>query len=222
VFQAARPALAAALDRLVRSARAPAAGGLDLEEQVAALRGAVAPTAEEDWFLARMTYRHLAPTDEAALISMPAGGTFVTEVVTALADGDGQRLTVRGPVSPREVSRLLHLFQDANLDVVFTAEHEFLLCLDASEVPGGGLFYRRLGRDRVHMEKLVVARRHRGGGVADGLVREFFRRLHARGVRRVETGWFQPETLARYGFRTDPTSGGLARDLGPETLEDRP
>jgi long-subunit acyl-CoA synthetase (AMP-forming) len=216
VFHAARPELAAALDRLVRRARAVLPDALDLEEQVAALRHAIAPTAEEDWFLARMTYRHLAPTDEAALISMPAGGTYVTEVVTAVADAEGNRLTVRGPVSPREVARLLHMFQDANLHVVFTAEHEFLLCLDTSETPIGGLFYRRLGKDRVHMEKLVVARRHRGGGVSDALMGELFRRLAARGVKWVETGYFQPETLGRYGFRTDPTSAGLARDLaGP-------
>ncbi|HET8538515.1 MAG TPA: GNAT family N-acetyltransferase [Anaeromyxobacter sp.] len=222
VFVEARPELAAALDRLVQRARTLPAGGPDLEEQVAALRGAVAPTAEEDWFLARMTYRHLAPTDEAALITMPAGGTYVTEVVTALTDAAGNRFTVRAPVTPREVARLLHMFQDSNLHVVFTAEHEFLLCLDANETPIGGLFYRRLGKDRIHMEKLVVARRHRGGGVADGLVHEFFRRLQARGVIRVETGYFQPETLSHYGFRTDPTSGGLARDLGPDALEDRP
>jgi predicted N-acetyltransferase YhbS len=66
------------------------------------------------------------------------------------------------------------------------------------------------------MEKLVVARRYRGSGVADGLMQEFFRRLRARGVRRLETGYFQPEYLSRYGFRTDPTSGGLVRDLEPE------
>jgi long-subunit acyl-CoA synthetase (AMP-forming) len=222
VFDEARPELATALDRLVQRARATPGGGQDLEEQVAALRGAIAPTAEEDWFLARMTYRHLAPTDEVALISVPAGGTYVTEVVKALTDSDGNRFTVRGPVTPREVARLLHMFHDSNLHVVFTAEHEFLLCLDANETPIGGLFYRRLGRDRIHMEKLVVARRHRGGGIADGLVHEFFRRLQARGVKRVETGYFQPEMLGRYGFRTDPTSGGLARDLGPDALGAQP
>ncbi len=222
VFRDARPELAAGLDRLVRWARAAPTDSTDLEEQVAALRGAVAPTVEEDWFLARMTYRHLAPTDEAALISMPANGTYVTEVVTAVADAEGNRLTVRGPVSPRDVARLLHMFHDANLHVIFTADHEFLLCLDGGELPIGGLFYRRLGKDRVHMEKVVVGRRHRRGGVADALMNEFFRRLEARGIRRVETGWFQPEFLGRFGFRTDPTSGGLARDLGPEPVEATP
>jgi hypothetical protein len=52
--------------------------------------------------------------------------------------------------------------------------------------------------------------------VADGLVAELFRRLRARGVVRVETGYFQPEYLRRFGFGTDPTSGGLVRSLDAE------
>jgi long-chain acyl-CoA synthetase len=218
VFVAARPELGAALDRLMARARTTPAGALDLEEQVAAVRAAISPTAEEDWFLARMTYRYLAPGDEVALITMPAGGHFVTEVVVSRTDTAGRRFHVRGPISPREVARLLHMFHDGNLHVTFTAEHEFLICLDAKETPIAGLYYRQPGPDRVQLEKLVVSRRYRGEGVADGLVDEFFRRLRARGIRRVETGYFQPEYLSRYGFRTDPTSGGLVRDLEPGAL----
>ena len=100
-----------------------------------------------------MTYRYLAPTDEVALISMPSGGHYVTEVVVALADEEGSRFTVRGPVSPREVARLLHMFHESNLQVTFTAEHEFLLALDAE-----GDHHRRpllpagLGRPDAHGE----------------------------------------------------------------------
>ncbi len=219
VFAEARPELLAGLDRLIARAGTFPAGGADLEEQVAALRGAVPPTAEEDYFLARMTYRYLAPTDEVALISVPSGGHYVTEVVTALTDSEGKRFTVRSPASPRDVARLLQMFHNANLHVTFTAEHEFLLCLDANETPIGGVFYSQPEPDRVHMEKFVVARGHRGEGVADGLMNEFFRRLQARGVKRLETGYFQPEYLSRYAFRTDPTSGGLVRELGPEPLQ---
>ena len=218
VFAAARPELASALDRLMARARNLPPGGLDLEEMVAALRSAVPPSPEEDWFLARLTYRHLSPTDEVALISMPSGGHYVTELVVAHADEDGNRFTVRGPVSPREVARLLHMFHESNLQVSFTTDHEFLLCLDPKETVIGGLFYKQVSPDRVHLEKLVVARKHRGKGVADGLMEEFFRRLAARGVLRVETGFFQPDYLRRYGFRTDPTSGGLVRDVEPEIL----
>jgi ribosomal protein S18 acetylase RimI-like enzyme len=105
------------------------------------------------------------------------------------------------------------MFHESNLQVTFTNEHEFLLALDAKETPIAGLFYRQVSADRTHMEKIVVSRRHRGKGVSDGLMREFARRLRARGVKRLETGYFQPEYLRRFGFRTDPTSGGLIRDL---------
>jgi hypothetical protein len=50
-------------------------------------------------------------------------------------------------------------------------------------------------------------------------MREFFRRLRGRGVKRVSTGYFQPEFLSRYGFRTDPASAGLVRTLETDALE---
>ena len=213
VFAAARPELAAALDRLMQRARALPAGALDLAEQVAALRAACKPTEAEDHYLARMTYRYLEPGEQVALISMPHGDHFTAEVVVAQAASDGSRYTLRGPVSPREVARLLHLFHESNLQVAFSTEHEFLLALDARETVLAGLFYRPVGHGRVHMEKVVVGRKQRSKGIADGLMRDFFRRLRARGVSAVETGYFQPEYLKRFGFRTDPSSGGLVRHI---------
>jgi long-subunit acyl-CoA synthetase (AMP-forming) len=222
VFDSVRPELGAALDRLMHRARAARMGTLDLEEQVAANRAAVRPTAEEDYFLARMTYRYLTPADDAQLISLLAGDKQVTEVVMGLRDEQGNRFWVRGPASPREVARLLQLFHEANLAVTFTGDHEFLLALDAKDTVLGGVFYRPISSRRVHMEKLAVARKHRGMGVADGMMREFFRRLRARGVTAVETGYYQPEYLRRYGFRTDPTSGGLVADLTETEVGARP
>ena len=50
-----------------------------------------------------------------------------------LADEEGERYSVRAPVSPREVARLLQLFHESNLQVTFSPEHEFLLALDAKD-----------------------------------------------------------------------------------------
>ena len=217
VFAGSRPEVGEAIEALMQRARSLPRGGFSLEEQVAAIRGGVRPSPEEDYFLARMTYRYLGPSDDAALISLPTGERHTTEVVLGVIDEEGSRFWLRGPVSPREVARLLQLFHEANLQVAFGGEHEFLLALDAKETVIGGLYYRYLSPERAHMEKVVVARRHRGKGVSDGIMREFVRRLRARGVRTLETGFFQPEYLRRYGFRTDPTSGGLVLDLGSET-----
>jgi long-subunit acyl-CoA synthetase (AMP-forming) len=217
VFASARAEMGDALDALMQRARTQLRAGFPLEEQVAAIRAGADPTPEEDYFLARMTYRYLGPSDDAALISLPTGERQTTEVVLGVIDEGGSRYWIRGPVSPREVARLLQLFHEANLAVSFGGEHEFLLALDARETVIGGLFYRYVSPDRVHMEKVVVARKHRGKGISDGLVREMFRRVRARGVTHLSTGYFQPEYLRRYGFRTDPTSGGLVVDLTAET-----
>jgi long-subunit acyl-CoA synthetase (AMP-forming)/GNAT superfamily N-acetyltransferase len=216
VFAGAREELGAALDRLMEAARGLPGSALNLEEQIAPIREALRPTAEEDYFLARLAYRYLRPTDEASLISLPSGEHVVAEVVVALTDEEGERFKVRAPASPREVARLLQLFLDANLLVTFTAEHEFLLALDEDDALLGGLFYRRVGRDRAHMEKIVIARPHQGKGVSGGLMRELVRRLRARAVRALETGYFRPDWFQKYGFRTDPTSGGLVLDIGDE------
>jgi len=218
VFGQARPELGEGLDRLMARARALPPGGLDLEEHVAALRASTRPTAEEDYFLARLTYPYLSPSDDVALISLPQGTRRVTEPVLALVDEAGDRYFVRGPASPREVARLLQIFHESQLPVTFTAEHEFLLAVDAGEGVLGGLFTRELAPDRVVLEKLVVARKARGKGVADGLMRELVRRLRSQGVTALETGFFQPDYLKRYGFRTNPASGGLVLDLQAEPL----
>lgn len=183
---------------------------------MAALRAAVQPTHEEDYFLARLTYPYLAPGDQVELISLSAGARRVTEPVLGLLDEAGERYFVRGPTSPREVARLLQIFHESQLPVAFGAEHEYLLSVDGRDAVLGGIFYRMRGSDRAHMEKIAITRKTRGKGISDGLMRELFRRLRARGVKALETGYFQPDYLKRYGFRTDPGSGGLVVDLEAE------
>jgi len=213
VFADAREPLATALDRLMARARTLPHRGLDLEDQLASLREAVRPDTREDYFLARMAFRHLRPGDETALISLDAGDHLTAEVVVGAVDASGDHYYVRAPRSPREVAKLLALFQESSLEVTFGAEHQFLLAVDGNDTVLGGCFYRRVSPERVHMEKVAVARRLRGKGLAEGIMRELVRRVRARGARTLETGYFQPEFLARFGFTTDPSSGGLALDL---------
>jgi predicted GNAT family acetyltransferase len=219
VFKEARHEVVSELDRLMAAARAKRMSDEHMSEQVAASRGAMRPTEEEDYFLARMTYRHLRPTDEAAIISLPTGSTRVTDVAVSLHDHEGGRFRVRGPVSPRDVGRLLDLFHKASLLVSFATEHEFLLAIDDADHVIGGMFYRRVDDETVYLEKIVVSRRHRKKGISDGLMREFMRRVQSRGGKVVETGFFRPEYLLRFGFRTDARSSGLVRDLAAQPIE---
>jgi hypothetical protein len=214
VFRGARQPIADALERLLSEARA---GSIhdhgSMSERIASLRGSVQPTAEEDYFLARMAYRDLQPDDDVTLISLPDGERQVTDLVVTLEDAGGQKMRVRAPVSPREVARLLHLFHEANLQVAFSAEHEYLVVLDPVERVIGGLYYRLTADGIVQMEKVVVQQQHRRKGVSDGLMHDFFRRLRSRGAAGVVTGFFRPEYMQRFGFKVEPQYGGMFRSL---------
>ena len=216
VFAEAREPLGAALDRLMARARSLPYGGLDLRDQMATLREAVKPSVREDYFLARMVFPHLRPGDQTQLISLERGDHLTAEVVVAHTDAQGEKYAVRAARTPREVARLLQLFRESSLEVTFEPEHRHLVAVDAHDTVIGGVFYRQVHPERTHMEKIVVGRRYRGSGVAEGIVKELARRQRARGIRKIETGWFQPEILARYGFRVDPGSGGLVMDLSNE------
>jgi len=218
VFLDARDDLARELDRLMALARQSRMDTQEMSEQLAAVRGTIKPTAEEDWFLARLTFRHLRPTDEASLVSLSSGTTRTTDVEVTVYDAEGARYRIRGPVSPREVAKLLTLFHQANLSVTFTPEHEYLVVIDDDDQVVGGLYYGGVARDRAYLEKIVVARKHRRKGISDGLMNEFFRRLKSRGVRSVVTGYFRPEYLHRFGFKTEPSYSGLVRDVVHEPI----
>ncbi|MCU0690706.1 MAG: AMP-binding protein, partial [Polyangiaceae bacterium] len=115
VFKTARDEIVVGLERWMARARQGAMDDDALREQVVALRATAKPNAEEDYFLARLAYRHLRPSDDASIISLPSGNVRVTDVMVSLHDAEGMRFRVRGPVSARDVGKLLGLFHEANL-----------------------------------------------------------------------------------------------------------
>ncbi len=126
-----------------------------------------------------------------------------------LSDAEGERICIRSPISARKVSKLLQVFSDAGSPVVFSAEHEFLLALDAKDETLGGLYFHFSDPQTVYMDRVVVARAHHSRGVSDALMGEFKRRLKVRGAKVLETGLLCPEYTMRFGFRTGPRHGGL-------------
>jgi long-subunit acyl-CoA synthetase (AMP-forming)/GNAT superfamily N-acetyltransferase len=213
VFANASGELARRLDLLIEAQRQRPLTEEEFLDRIAELRGTADLSEEEEFFLARMTYRHLQPTDAAELISLEAEGVQKTDLVVYFQDSTGQTLSVRHPVNPKEIVRLHRLFRFANLPVEFRPEHQYLVAVDDRGLVIGGLFYRQADAHTVHMEKIVVAERHRKKGVSDALMTEFFNRLRSRGIRAVTTGFFRPEYFYRFGFRIEKRYAGLVKEL---------
>jgi long-chain acyl-CoA synthetase len=217
VFQDTSPQLAQGLEEIIAKLRRGQIVGDALVDALADLRSHLDLEQAEDYFLARLSYPHLRPEDAASFIQTDFGGRHQSEMVVTLEDEDGNLFQVRHALNPKEVGRLYRLFLAAKLDVVFRPEHQYLVALSDRGQIIAGIYYEvdEAGRS-AHLEKIVVAERYRQRGVADGLMKEFFNRLKAAGIRTVTTGFFRPEYFYGYGFSIEKRYAGLVKNLEQE------
>ena len=166
-------------------------------------------TDKEKYFLTRLTYPHVKPTDSALLVSTQS----VADVAVRMEDYDGLLFEIRKPVSPKEISRLHRLFLEASLPVHFRPEHRFMVAVSERGYVIGGLFYLYSNEQTAHMEKIVVSGHLRRKGISDSLMNEFFNRMRDEKMRYVTTGFFRPEYFYRFGFRVARKYAGLVKDL---------
>jgi long-chain acyl-CoA synthetase len=192
----------------------------ELGAAVADLRAHLSLDADEDYFLARLSYPYLKPEDAAAYVAAAAGGIQHSEMVVTYEDSDGQPYQIRHALSAKEIGRLHRLFLAAKLQVQFRPEHRFLVAVDERGNLLGGLFYEEQPEDQAaHMEKVVVAERFQGRGIAGALIEEVCNRLRSAGYRSLTTGFFRPQFFYRMGFTVERRYAGLFRSLVDGTAD---
>ena len=214
VFREGPEPVTRGLDSLLSTLRERTLEGDDLVDRLSELRMHLEPGSPGEYFLARLTYPHLRPSDEAGFLSTDLGGVRQTDIVVSLEDNQGRPYQVRQPVNPKEVGRLHRLFLGAKLDVQFRAEHRYLVAVNERGSLIGGIFYDLDEENRsAHLEKIVVAERYRKLGVGEGLMNEFFNRLKTAGAESVTTGFFRPSYFYRFGFTVGKRRAGLVKSL---------
>ena len=170
-------------------------------------------TKKEEFFITRLGYPHLKPSDSAALLRMKGEALALPNLVVQLQDNDGITYLIRHPINPKEISRLHQLFLEANLNVNFRPEHQYLVAVSDRGFIIGGLFYYRTDEITVHMEKIVVSNRYRRKGISEGLMNELFSRLKGEEVKFATTGFFRPEYFYRFDFKIERKYSGLVKEL---------
>jgi GNAT superfamily N-acetyltransferase len=170
-------------------------------------------TEKEKFFLARLNYPYLKPTDSATLLKVSSEAEIASNLVVQFTDNDNSPFLIRNPTSPKEISRLHQLFFDSNLMVHFRPEHHFLVALSERGFIIGGLFYLRTSDDSAHMDKIVVSNRYRRKGISEALMGELFNRLKSEHITHVTTGFFRPEYFYKFGFKIERKYSGLVKNL---------
>ncbi|MCH7769951.1 MAG: GNAT family N-acetyltransferase [Bacteroidetes bacterium] len=168
---------------------------------------------KEKFFLARLSYPYLKPTDSATLLRVGSEEEIPSNLVVQLLDDDQNPFLIRNPISPKEISRLHQLFFESNLLVHFRPEHQFLAALSERGFIIGGLYYLRIDDQTARMEKIVVSDRYRRKGISEALMNELFNRLKSSHYKFVTTGFFRPEYFYKFGFTIERKYSGLVKNL---------
>jgi predicted GNAT family acetyltransferase len=168
---------------------------------------------KENYFITRLGYPHLKPSDSAALLKIKSEIAAQPNLVVQRQDDDGNMYTIRKPVNPKEISKLHQLYLEANLTVNFRPEHQFLVAVSERGFIIGGIFYYRSDEETVHMEKIVVSNRYRRKGISEGLMNELFSRLKSDNTKFITTGFFRPEYFYQFGFKIERKYSGLVKEL---------
>jgi long-subunit acyl-CoA synthetase (AMP-forming)/ribosomal protein S18 acetylase RimI-like enzyme len=205
--------LRGALEDLMRRQHREAISSDELLRLVSSIQEKNDLSERDAYFLARLSYPHLEPTDDATLRQTVSAGAALADLVVQVEDHDGVPFTIRRPVSPKEISRLHQIFFKENLRVEFRPDHRFLVAVSDRGHIIGGLFYLPPDDGVVHMEKIVVSGHFRHKGVGEAIMTEFFNRMHDLGATAVTTGFFRPEYFYRQGFEVAPRYAGLVRAL---------
>jgi long-subunit acyl-CoA synthetase (AMP-forming)/GNAT superfamily N-acetyltransferase len=217
VLRDAPDLLAEGLERIIAGLRSGAIMPDDLSAAVADLRAHLDLEPELDFFLARLSYPHLRPEDDAEYVASLASGVRQSEMVVTCVDAEGRPYRIRHALSPKEIARLHRLFLAAKLPVQFRPEHRFLVAVSDRGHLLGGLFYEVDEAAAIaHMDKIVVSEGARGHGVAGSLLDELANRLRAESFHWLTTGFFRPQFFYRHGFSVERRYAGLVRPLEPE------
>ncbi len=168
---------------------------------------------KETYFITRLGYPHLKPSDSAALIKIKTETMVHPNLVVQVQDDDGNIYIIRNPINPKEISKLHQLYLEANLTVNFRPEHQYLVAVSERGFIIGGVFYYRSDEETVHMEKIVVSNRYRRKGISEGLMNELFSRIKSDNTKFVTTGFFRPEYFYRFGFKIERKYSGLVKEL---------
>jgi long-subunit acyl-CoA synthetase (AMP-forming)/N-acetylglutamate synthase-like GNAT family acetyltransferase len=214
VFRDAPTQLAEGLEKIIARLRARDLEGDELGAAVADLRAYLSLDKDDDSFLARLSYPHLRPEDEALFVPATAGGGRHSEMVVTYEDTEGDLFRIRHAISAKEVGRLHRLFLAAKLSVQFRREHRFLVAVNDRGRLIGGLFYEVNTENRTaHMDKIVISEHSQGRGIAGRLLEELCNRMRSSGATSITTGFFRPQFFYRYGFTIEKRYAGLVRRL---------
>jgi len=170
----------------------------------------------------RAVFPKTQPTQPLEFLAVRHGEQQKVILQTKVFDVDSVPYCVREPLEPSEVGKLYRHYVTAGFHKTISTQDHYLVLLNETEQIVGGLSYRRMDDDVVHLDGIVVSGYLRGRGLNGAMLEDFCARMVNEGTKVIRTHFFVRHFYMQRGFRIDRRYGGLVRFLTNESTPEHP
>ncbi len=170
-------------------------------------------TDDHKFFLARMLFPHVSSADYVELVPISIGESEQLNLVFQTEAKNGQIYQIRPPFHPKEIAKFHSLLSEALLASTFTHQHEFLLLFNLRNKLAGGLYWKSITSDRVHLEWVVINEQNQNLSLSQRLLSEYYERMKLQGIKIITVGFYLENFFYKQGFKIDEHYGGLVKKL---------
>ncbi|MEO2160667.1 MAG: hypothetical protein ABGX14_06140, partial [bacterium] len=185
----------------------------NLQERITQIQTNIILSEEEKFYLARMLFPHVDAADYVELVTTTHGEDNRLNLVFQTEGMDGHIYQIRPPFLPKEIGQFHSLLSESSLSGTFTAQHDFLLLFNSRNRMVGGLYWKNMENNRIHLEWVAIRENYRNISLSNRLMDDFYKRMKHRGVDIITVGFYVEKFFFRQGFEINKQYGGLVKRL---------
>ena len=185
----------------------------NLQDRITEIQSRLELNENEEFFLARMLFPHVDSADYVELVTTTHGEEARLNLVYQTECKDGKLYRIRPPFLPKEIAHFHTLLSESALSVTFTSEHEFLLAFNSRNTLVGGLYWKNMEKDRIHLEWVAIKNKYQKIALSKRLMSDFFKRMKHINISHITVGFYAQEFFFNNGFKIEKQYGGMVKEL---------
>jgi len=185
----------------------------ELQKRILFITKEILINEEEKFFLARMLFPHVDAVDYVDLVTTIKGENEQLNLIFQSQASDNKIYQIRPPLVPKEIAQFHTLLTKSSLTGKFTISHEFLLVFSDRNRIVGGLFWKPMESERVHLEWVAIKQKNRGINLSKLLLNDFFKRMLHQNIKIITVGFYVEKFFSKHDFKLNKRYGGLVKKL---------
>jgi len=185
----------------------------NLHERISLIQSQINLNKTEKYFLARMLFPHVDSAEYVELVTTQYGKTEKLNLVMQTECLDGKIYNIRPPFIPKEIAHFHTILIKSSLNSTFTSEHDFLLAFNNRNRIAGGLYWKNIDYETVHLEWVAIKDKYQKISLSKRLMSDFFKRKKHQGIKIITVGFYAETFFAKHGFKIDKRFAGLVRKI---------